>query len=172
MSVWRVAEGSATIRVSGARRPASVGGGSSALDLLLPPRGGDRPIAACRQRGRHGVHIGPRGAASGSTFCGLRTAGAAVRLFGARAAAALAASRRPAAVLLASGARPISAAGAACGSRMPVCGMRGTLGSVRTAAAASALASSTIAASHHAAARLRASRSPKRGLDQRQGGKG
>ena len=37
--------------------------------------------------------------------------------------------------------------------------------SFRTAAAASALASSTIAAGHRAAARLRASRSPKRGLD-------
>jgi len=68
--------------------------------------------------------------------------------------------------------RHISAAGAACGNRMPVCGMRGTLGSVRTAAAASALASSTIAAGHRAAARLRASRRPKRGLDQRQGGNG
>jgi len=34
------------------------------------------------------------------------------------------------------------------------CGMRGTLGSVCTDAAASALASSTIAAGHRAAARL------------------
>ena len=75
---------------------------------------------------------------------------------GARAAAALAASRRPAAVLLASGARPISAAGAAkpgCGKRMQ-CGTHGTLGSACTDAAARALARSTIAAGHRAAARL------------------
>mmetsp|Transcript_25545 Transcript_25545/g.76104 ORF Transcript_25545/g.76104 Transcript_25545/m.76104 type:complete len:245 (-) Transcript_25545:368-1102(-) len=140
--------------------------------LLILPRSVDRPIAARRQRGHRGVQTGPLGPTSDSTLCGLRITGAAVRLLGARAAAALAASRGPAAVLLASGATPSSAAGAACGNRMPVCGTRGTLGSVRTAAAASALASSTIAAGHRAAARLRASRSPKRGLDQRQGGKG
>ena len=67
-----------------------------ALDLLLPPLGGDRPIAALRQRGLQGVQTGSLGPTSGPTFSGLRVAGTAVRLFGARAAAARAASRCPA----------------------------------------------------------------------------
>ena len=51
-----------------------------ALDLLLPPRGGDRPIAALRQRGLQGVQTGSLGPTSGPTFSGLRVAGTAVRL--------------------------------------------------------------------------------------------
>ena len=67
-----------------------------ALDPLLPPLGSDRTIAALRQRGLQGVQTGSLGPTPGSTLCGLRVAGTAVRLLGARAAAALAAGRCPA----------------------------------------------------------------------------